>query len=127
MREIGLTPRRFRPDEYAELPRHGIGLTDPCKARAGNDDELGERPFDVGRLNAEMETYQPQVLAFNGKRAAKEAFGLRSTGQVAYGDHGGTIGGVPTCVQPSTSGSARKHWSIEPWRELAKTIAKGEL
>lgn len=41
LHEVGLTPRRLDPSEYAKLPRYGIGLTDLCKLASGSDREVG--------------------------------------------------------------------------------------
>jgi double-stranded uracil-DNA glycosylase len=60
-------------------------------------------------------SYAPRVLAFVGKRAAREVLG----GAVAYGRQEVLIGVSDVWVVPSTSGAARGVWAIEPWRALA--------
>ncbi len=113
---VGLTPRVLSPADYREVLRYGIGLTDLCKSRSGSDAEIGRGGFDVPRLEAEMTRYRPRWLAFNGKRAAKEALGLQ---RVEFGETGRELGGVPVYVLPSTSGAASGHWDLRPWRDLA--------
>ena len=39
--QVGLTPRRLKPEEYPLLLTFGIGLTDLAKHVSGNDDILG--------------------------------------------------------------------------------------
>ena len=48
--ETGLTPRRFRPEEFPSLDALGIGLTDVCKTASGQDDALPRAGFDRRRL-----------------------------------------------------------------------------
>ena len=47
---IGLTPRKLRPAEFAEVLEYGIGLTDLAKYVSGNDDTLSPRDFDPAAL-----------------------------------------------------------------------------
>jgi TDG/mug DNA glycosylase family protein len=62
---------------------------------------------------------EPARLAFNGKNAARGALER----QVQYGAQEERIGGAEVWVLPSTSGMARRFWSIEPWQELARACA----
>jgi hypothetical protein len=48
--ETGLTPHRFRPEEFPRLTALGIGLTDVCKSASGQDDALPREGFDRARL-----------------------------------------------------------------------------
>ena len=117
LHEIGLTPRRLEPSEYPELLEYGIGLTDLCKTRSGSDAAVGVGGFDPPRLVELLALTQPGWIAFNSKRAAKEALGVK---RVDYGPHPTGLGGVPVFVLPSTSGAASGHWDITWWRELAR-------
>lgn len=119
LRAVGLTPIQLLPAEYARLPEFGIGLTDICKVGYGSDDEVGTREFDVARLEAEISATEPIRLAFNGKNAARGALER----EVAYGAQPERIGGAEIWVLPSTSGSARRFWDIEPWALLAQKCA----
>lgn len=115
----GLTPVRLAPAEFSRLPEFGIGLTDICKVSYGSDQEVGTTEFDIGRLEAEIAAVEPHCLAFNGKNAARGALER----QVQYGRQEERIGGAEVWVLPSTSGMARRFWSIEPWQELAQACA----
>jgi double-stranded uracil-DNA glycosylase len=112
----GLTPVLLAPAEFTKLLEFGIGLTDLCKVSYGSDEEVGAGEFDVARLETEIAAVEPLRLAFNGKNAARGALER----QVAYGVQPEQIGGAELWVLPSTSGAARRFWSIEPWRELAE-------
>lgn len=101
LHEIGLTPRQLAPSEFAELPHYGIGLTDICKVGSGSDRSVGVSGFDVPRLNSALERYEPACLAFNGKNAAKAAFGR----PVEYGPAADRLGPARVFVLPSTSGA----------------------
>ena len=115
LHEIGLTPRELRAEEFRDLPRFGIGLTDVAKYTSGSDSSLSRADFDAASVVAKVERYEPRVLAFVGKRAAREVLG----GAVGYGRQEVLIGVSDVWVVPSTSGAARGAWAIEPWRALA--------
>lgn len=116
---IGLTPRLLLPEEWRMLDELGIGFTDMAKAHFGMDRDLPAGAFDASRLKAAIEQHQPEVLAFNGKAAAKAFFGLQSVG---YGLQAARIGRTAIRVLPSTSGAASGAWNIEPWRDLADSL-----
>ena len=71
--DVRLTPRLLRPEEYLELPRWGLGLTDIAKNVSGMDRELprgalvlslfGVRP---GVLDAESNPMADLLAAFGG-------------------------------------------------------------
>lgn len=116
----GLTPVRLAPSEFRRLLEFGIGLTDICKASHGSDQEVGTTEFDLERLETEVAMVEPSRFAFNGKNAARGALGR----QVEYGVQPERIGGAEVWVLPSTSGAARRYWSIEPWRRLAEAALR---
>lgn len=120
LHEVGLTPRRLDPTEYHDLLRYGIGLTDLCKTRSGSDQEIGSDAFDVARLVAQLERHRPARLAFNGKKAAKEALSLD---RVEFGLQGSPLAGTDVHVLPSTSGAASGYWDIAYWRRLASACS----
>lgn len=115
LHETGLTPRRLRPVEFPLLPSFGIGLTDVAKLHSGNDSELPRDAFDVAALVEKIERWQPRMLAFTSKAAARAALGR----SCSYGLCAQHIGNTQLFVLPSPSGQARGHWDIGPWRELA--------
>ena len=117
--EVGLTSRRYAPDEFPVLPELGIGFTDLAKFHSGNDSELPRDAFDVPALRAKIERYAPRWLAFTSKHGAKAALGRAITG---YGEQPERIGTTRVFVLPSPSGQARGHWSIGPWQELAGRV-----
>jgi TDG/mug DNA glycosylase family protein len=119
LHEVGLTPVLLRPAEFARLPEFGIGLTDVSKTASGSDRDVGRRGFDASRLATAVAAAAPTHLAFNGKNAARGALGR----SVDYGPQPQRVGGASTWVLPSTSGAARGFWDIEPWQELAATVA----
>ncbi len=118
LQEIGLTPTVLQPDQYMDLLDYGIGLSDICKTRSGSDVQVGRDEFDVPRLVSELERWSPAWVAFNGKNAAKGALGR----PVGYGEQPDVLGGTRCFVLPSSSGAARRYWSVEVWQALARTI-----
>jgi TDG/mug DNA glycosylase family protein len=119
---IGLTPRRPYPNEFRQLPRYGIGLTDVCKQAAGNDSDINHSQDDVDGFWQRVSAYRPDLVAFNGKRAAKVA--LR-TDAVSYGLQKPVRDRPRTFVLPSTSGAARGYWDLARWQELARLLCRG--
>jgi TDG/mug DNA glycosylase family protein len=119
--KIGLTKRKMDPGEYWDVMSEGIGFTDLVKGKSGMDKVLEESDFKEGRkrLRREIEKYQPRVLCFNGKRAAKEYFGVK---RVEYGLQEERIGETRVFVAPSTSAAARRWWDCEFWEELADLV-----
>ena len=118
LHEIGLTPRRLQPEEYAQLLEFDVGLTDICKTRSGSDDEVGQDAFDVERLVAQLDRFRPPWIAFNGKNSARGALGR----PVEYGPQEERLGKARVFVLPSTSGAARRYWDLAPWRALAAAV-----
>jgi double-stranded uracil-DNA glycosylase len=115
LHETGLTPRLLRAQEFRDLPRYGIGLTDVAKFASGSDSSLARGDFDPAAVVEKVERYAPRVLAFVGKRAAREVLGR----PVVYGPQGMRIGVSDVWVVPSTSGAARGAWNLVPWRALS--------
>src|SRR5699024_5837317 len=117
--EAGFTPRRLAPSEYPLLPNFGIGLTDLAKHHSGNDTELPGEAFGTAALIRKIETFAPRFMAFTSKNAARAALGHA----VSYGMQDEIIGHTSICVLPSPSGQARRFWSLDPWRALARRVS----
>lgn len=117
--EIDLTTRRLRPDEDHLVIRFGIGLTDLVKGVAGTDKELSKEQFGPSALEEKVLRYRPNVLCFNGKRAAQVYIGRSS---VNYGLINETIENTLIFVAPSTSGMANRWWDIKVWHSLSGLI-----
>ena len=113
---VELTPRRLEPEEYAHLLQWRLGLTDLAKEISGNDVVLSKAHFDTARLRGLLARYRPRILAFTGKRAAREFLG----GEVTYGLMTRRVAGTRVFVLPSPSGAACRYWDEAPWRELAR-------
>lgn len=119
LHKFGATPRLLNPAEFTQLQKFGIGLTDLAKNTHGVDSALTASAFDRKRLMDLVLTTQPQILVFNGKRAAKVYFRRRN---VTYGHQSGQdIGTTQLFVAPSTSGAARRWWNEDVWREVMDT------
>lgn len=121
LHQIGLVPMRLRPEEFATLPRYGIGLTDVAKRSSGPDSALRGGHFDVVGFTARIAANRPGILAFNGKRAAQVALGINE-GRLAYGPQAQKLADADIYVLPSTSGAAAGFWSLEPWKQLAMAV-----
>lgn len=117
--ETGLTPRLLSPEEFPLLPDFGIGLTDLAKHASGADADLAVDAFDRAGLIGRIQAVDPGVLAFNGKRAAAEFYGL-PTARVAYGVAPPVEGMPPIFVLPSTSRAANGNWDAGIWHAFAQ-------
>ncbi|QIG93928.1 MULTISPECIES: mismatch-specific DNA-glycosylase [unclassified Bradyrhizobium] len=122
LHEVGITPRRYRPDEFAALLELDIGFTDLSKSGAGMDHQIARGAFDVAGFRAKIETYRPRTIAFTSKKAAS-LFYHRPTSSLAFGRQPQISGFPDVFVLPSPSGAASGHWTLQPWRELAQWIA----
>ncbi|MBN1563205.1 MAG: mismatch-specific DNA-glycosylase [Anaerolineae bacterium] len=116
---VGLTPRQFEPHEYRDLLDYGCGLTNLEQEQIGNDDELDFSAIGGDTLRAQIEEFQPRILAFVGKRAAQKFLGRK---KLDYGLQPDTIGDTAIWVLPSTSGAARRYWDESHWQALADTV-----
>ena len=116
---VGLTPRLLEAVEFRQLLEYGIGLTDVAKHAIGRDNALVSADFDAAAVVEKVERFAPGVLAFVGKRAAREALGRKPGG---YGEQDVTVGVSRVWVLPSTSGAARGFWDVAPWQALARTF-----
>jgi TDG/mug DNA glycosylase family protein len=121
LHEIGLTPRMLQPAEFRELLGFGIGLTDVAKHAVGRDDRLVRADFEGPAVIDKVERFKPGVLAFVGKRAAREVLGKPGR----YGEQEELVGASAVWTLPSTSGAARGFWDIAPWLALARTLSGG--
>jgi TDG/mug DNA glycosylase family protein len=125
LHEVGLTPRRLEPQEFRTLPQYEIGLTDLVKNRSGMDHTLDRADFDPDSVRSKIERFAPRVLAFNGKRAAKEFFGVKA---VDYGLQAERVRSTAVFVLPSTSAAAfqfapgRRAESVAIWHALAMLV-----
>lgn len=118
---VGLTPRPFKPEEYAQVLPLGIGLTDLCKAHYGNDNELPAEAWDAEGLRQKILHYQPGILAFTSKTGAASFLG-RPTGTIPLGFQPETVGKTRIYVLPSPSGQARIFWNQQTWQDLADAV-----
>lgn len=118
----GYTSRLFRPEDFRELVNFKIGLTDLAKFVHGMDTDLKGTDYDTKSFEEKILKFQPQLVCFNGKEAARAYFKLKNTKQVPIGLQSSTIGRTKLYVAPSTSSTARKYWDENAWRQLKSFI-----
>jgi TDG/mug DNA glycosylase family protein len=116
---IGLTQKRLSPANYQELPDFGLGLTDIAKRASGRDSDLSRHDFDVDKLKEKLASFTPNILAFNGKKAAS-VFYRTPTRHLEYGRQSRGAGETIVWILPSTSGAACRYWDDARWVELAE-------
>jgi TDG/mug DNA glycosylase family protein len=119
LQEVGLIPLRFAKEDFRELPKFGIGLTDLSKTACGADKHIVVTQKDLDDFDKKMRTCRPRIVAFTGKKAAS-LWLHRRTNRLRYGLQRAR---VTECydafVLTSPSPAARRWWSLEPWHELA--------
>jgi TDG/mug DNA glycosylase family protein len=120
--EVGITPRRYAPHEFPELLKLGIGFTDLCKTGAGMDHQALALSVDIPAFREKIRCYRPKAIAFTSKKAAS-LFYARPTGTIALGLQPPLEDFPPVFVLASPSGAASGHWTVQPWQELADSIA----
>ena len=120
--DSGLTRYQLSPRDFEQLPDYEIGLTDLIKDKAGNDYEVSATLDDIQKLNEKIQYYQPMVLAFVGKKAAKMV--LRQT-SVEYGMQRQMIGQTKIFVLPSTATTESIFFKMSYWEELARITSVG--
>ena len=116
LRTVGLTPRELAPGEWQSLLEYRIGLTQLAEPDPSGADR-GVR-FEGGKeLRRKIRQYQPGMLVFNGKQAAKDYLQMPT---VVYGllPHG--IGTTKLFVCPSTRGGAKANWDPRWWDVMSK-------
>lgn len=119
---VGLTPHRIAPADFRQVVDHGIGLTDVAKEHVGQDTVIDLALVDAGALSAKIALHRPAILAFTSKRAAS-LYLDQPTAAIPYGPQDVSIGTTRIHVLTSPSGQAGPHWSIEPWRDLARALS----
>ena len=110
----------MRPEEYADLPQWGLGLTDIAKHVSGMDRELPRGALGreaCAALEARIRAAAPRLLAFTSLTGGRRYLG-RAAG---FGEQPERIGATRVWLLPSPSPTAgwnweqHKHW----WRMLA--------
>jgi TDG/mug DNA glycosylase family protein len=121
LHEVGLTPRRYQPHEFAALLKLGIGFTDVCKLGSGMDHQALAFPVDIPAFREKMQHFRPKTIAFTSKKAASLFYG-RPTKAITLGRQPSQQDFPIVFVLASPSGAASRYWSVQPWQELADFI-----
>lgn len=119
--EVKLIDKSISQDNYKDILKRSIGLTDLVKDQFGGEVLISVKNKDRQQLEEKILRYKPKILAFNGKKVAMEYFKSK---HVPYGIHKEKIGGTSIFVLPSTSSMANGSWDIKYWKELASLINK---
>ena len=104
----GLTPRRMTPDEDAELPTYGLGITNVVDRPTRTAAELTSEELLAGgdALAALVERYRPRAVAVLGVTAWRAAF---RRPKAVLGVQPERVGGAVTWVLPNPSGLNAHH------------------
>ncbi len=104
----GLTPRQLRPEEDAELPGYGLGVTNVVDRPTRTAAELSREELRAGAAALErlVARYRPRVLGVLGITAYRLGFDRR---RAAIGLQPERVGGAVTWVVPNPSGLNAHH------------------
>ena len=117
--ETGIINKPLDSNQYKELLKYGIGLTDICKVDFGNDIDIDYQSYDIDGFIDKIIEYQPLYVCFNGKNAAKRCLDVVN---LKYGIQDMTFNDTKIMVLPSTSASAKRYWDIEYWQLLSNIL-----
>ncbi len=122
--EAGMTPRLLTPEEDADLPQWGIGLTNLVARPTVGSDDLSHAELRAGvpRLRELVATQQPGIVAYTGKGVYLAASGKKSA---PWGLQDGSLfAGVKDVVLPSPSGRVRLSFAdkLGHYRALAALL-----
>lgn len=116
----GLTPRRMTPDEDAELPRYGLGITNVVArpTRAAAELTPAELRAGAAELTGLVERFRPRVLAVLGVGAWRTAFERPAA---VVGRQPQRVGGAVTWVVPNPSG-LNAHYQLPDLARLYREL-----
>ena len=122
LHETKLIAEPLQPQQYRDLLRHGIGLTDLVKTHFGMDNQIPLSRLDDprARLSASIAAFRPKFLAFTSKTAGQKFF----SGKRDYGEQAERIGDTRIWILPSTSGAANGSWRPEIWHRFADEVRR---
>lgn len=103
LHQAGLTPRRLRPEDAAELLAAGIGITNLVNRATARADELTDDEIRAGlpRLEGTVRAYRPATVAVLGITAYRTAF---RRPKATVGRQPETVEGAALWVLPNPSG-----------------------
>ena len=99
----GFTPHRLRPEDDAELPAYGIGVTNIASRPTRAASELSPEELHEGavELDRDVSGNAPRLVAILGLTAYRTAFGRP---RASWGLQDEAVGGRPIWVLPNPSG-----------------------
>jgi len=103
LHEAGLTSDLLGPEEDAQMPALGYGLTDMVKRSSRGAGDLKTAEFVAGRkrLTRLVRDFKPRAICFNGKTSFEGYFGKGSCRR--FGPQEVSLVSAPVFVLPSTS------------------------
>jgi TDG/mug DNA glycosylase family protein len=93
------------------------------KTKAGCDSSLATSDFAPSTLREKIERFMPQIVCFNGIRAARSVFRGE---KIQYGFLTHKMGATKFFVAPSTSSAASWCWDESSWYVLAAASRSGD-
>ncbi|MGQ7297106.1 mismatch-specific DNA-glycosylase [Quadrisphaera sp. KR29] len=128
LHESGITARRFSPEEDADLPGVGVGLTDLLQDPARPGGRASAE--DLQRFRAAVEQHAPGWVAFHGKAAGTAYARFAGHRPPGLGPAPWSVGASRVFVLPSASGANRRAsydgrpTRLEWWAELAGLLRR---
>ena len=103
LHRAGITPRQLRPDEEAELPSFGVGITNFVSRASAAADELSAEELRAGARDLErlVAAWRPGLVGILGVTAYRVAF---ARPKAAVGPQDEPLAGRPVWLLPNPSG-----------------------
>lgn len=122
--EAGLTPRKYVPEEDAQLLESGYGFTNIVERPTKAADEITREEYQKGKeiLKQKIVRYRPKVVCFVGKGVYQEYSGRKSAPWGKQTEP--VVPGVIDFVAPSSSGLVRMKMAeiVDIYRRLLLEI-----
>lgn len=113
---------KIRSCEYEEILEYKLGLTDLVKKKSGADKKIKATKDDIEKLEEKIKEWNPQILAFNGKKPAQKFLNKK---KLPWGEQIEKYGETKIWVLPSTAG-LNTRWVVNNhemiWKNLYQNI-----
>ena len=118
--DLRFIKKKIRCCEYEEILEYDLGLTDLVKNKSGVDKKIEATKKDIKELEEKIKNLQPKILAFNGKKPAREFFN-RNNLNWGKQNNKDKIGETKIWVLPSTSG-LNTGWIVNNHKMIWKNL-----
>lgn len=117
LHQTGLTDHQFSPDNFRNLLKYQVGLTDLFMDQSGMDKNIIKKHFDRAAFKEKILHFAPKKLGFTSKSVGEVYFN-RSSSKLDFGLQPETIGMTKIYILPGTSPANNVNWLRNPQQYL---------